>query len=369
MADQPPGVPTRVAGTWVAGGTIVDPTILLFLVQDGLTSGAIYALLGLALVLVFTVTKVIFIPQGEFVAYGALTLAVLDKGEIPGTVWLLLVFAAAALVFELWDLRKKPSAAGLGRLVLTHVAAPLAIVALTLWLAPMKLGPIPQALLTILVITPMGPYLYRVAFQPLAETSVLVLLIAAVGAHWSMTGLSLVFFGPEGLRAQPLSSAMVTVGPLPVTGQSIAVYVSFLALMVALYLFFDRTITGKALKATAVNRLGAKLVGIPTAAAGSVAFLLAAAIGAASGVLIAPVTTIYYDTGFLIGLKGFVAAILGGLASYPLTALAALLVGLIEAFAAFYASAVKEIIVFMLVIPALLIRALTSTAVEDEEDH
>ncbi|MDB5533906.1 MAG: branched-chain amino acid transporter permease, partial [Hyphomicrobiales bacterium] len=70
----------------------MDATILLFLIQDGITNGAIYALLGIALVLVFTVTRVIFVPQGEFVAYGALTLAMLDTGKVPGTVGLLLVF-------------------------------------------------------------------------------------------------------------------------------------------------------------------------------------------------------------------------------------------------------------------------------------
>lgn len=347
----------------------MDSTILLFLMQDGLTSGAIYALLGLTLVLVFTVTKVIFVPQGEFVAYGALTLAVLDRGQVPGTAWLLLVFAVLAFLVELWSLRHSFQVAAFGRLVVTHLVVPSAIVGLTLGLAPLKLGVLAQAALTVLIIAPMGPYLYRIAFQPLAEASVLVLLIAAVGAHWSMTGLSLVFFGPEGLRGSALSTASITVGPLPVSGQSLVVYAAFIGLMIALYLFFGRTVIGKALKATAVNRVGAKLVGIPTASAGSTAFLLAAIIGAVSGVLIAPMTTIYYDTGFLIGLKGFVAAILGGLASYPLTALAALGVGMIEAFAAFHASAIKEILVFMLVIPALLARALTTTVVEEEEDH
>ena len=67
----------------------MDGTILLFLLQDGITNGAIYALLGIALVLVFAVTKVIFIPQGEFVAFGALTYAALEGGKLPGTVWLL----------------------------------------------------------------------------------------------------------------------------------------------------------------------------------------------------------------------------------------------------------------------------------------
>ena len=344
----------------------MNTTILLFLLQDGITNGAIYALLGLALVLVFAVTRVILIPQGEFVTYGALTLAMLDLGRVPGTAGLLLVFAALGLAVEGWSMRHRLSVARVGRLVLGYIVVPVAIVALTLWIAPMKLGPLPQALLAIAIVAPMGPYLYRIAFQPLSEASILVLLIASVGAHFSMTGLCLLFFGPEGC-ARPLSTASFTVGPLPVSGQSIAIYGAALGLMVALFLFFGRTILGKALRATAVNRLGARLVGMRTALSGQLAFLIAAAIGALSGVLIAPVTTVFYDSGFLIGLKGFVAAIVGGLVSYPLAVAAAVFVGVVEAFASFWASSFKEIIVFMIIIPVLVLRSLTTTHVEEDE--
>jgi branched-subunit amino acid ABC-type transport system permease component len=74
----------------------MDLQIFLLLGQDGITNGAIYALLALALVLVFAVTRVIFIPQGEFVAYGALTLASLQAGKVPGTIWLLLALGTAS---------------------------------------------------------------------------------------------------------------------------------------------------------------------------------------------------------------------------------------------------------------------------------
>jgi branched-chain amino acid transport system permease protein len=108
---------------------------------------------------------------------------------------------------------------------------PAVIAALAWWLASLRLGITPQALLAIAIVAPMGPYLYRVAFQPLSEASVLVLLIAAVGAHFSLTGLCLLFFGPEGMRASPLLPSGFTTGPIPVSGQSIAIYVAAVGLM------------------------------------------------------------------------------------------------------------------------------------------
>jgi branched-chain amino acid transport system permease protein len=90
-------------------------------------------------------------------------------------------------------------------------------------------------------------------------------------------------------------------------------------------------------------------------------------IGTFSGILISPITTIYYDSGFLIGLKGFVGAIIGGLASYPVAAVGAILVGLLESYSSFWASAFKEVIVFTLIIPVLLWRSLTTRHVEEEE--
>ena len=177
----------------------------------------------------------------------------------------------------------------------------------------------------------------------------------------------LLFFGAEGYRTPPLSDARFDLGSLSISGQTIWVVAASIVLIVALALFFGRTIYGKALRATAINRNGARLMGIPPALAGKLTFLLAALIGVLSGVLISPITTIYYDSGFLIGLKGFVAAIIGGLASYPLAAFGAVLVGLLESFSSFWASAYKEVLVFTLIIPVLVWRSLTSHHVEEEE--
>ncbi len=345
----------------------MDADIALILLQDGIVNGSIYALLALSLVLVFAVTRVIFIPQGEFVAYGALTYAALQEGRLPGSVWLLCGLGAAAALAGLVQQRHFLRAPAVLRLLAETLALPGAVLLAALWMAPRKLGVLPDALLTLAIVTPMAPYLYRLAFQPLAEASVLTLLIAAVGVHLALLGLGLVFFGPEGYRAVGFSDARVAVGPLVIPGQAFWIVGSTVALMAALYAFFGFTLAGKALRATAVNRLGARLVGIATSLSGRIAFVLAGGIGALSGVLIAPLTTVYYDSGFLIGLKGFVAAIIGGLVSYPAAALAAVLVGCVESFSSFYVSAFKEVIVFTVIIPVLLWRSLRSTGADEHE--
>ncbi|MEO8807588.1 MAG: branched-chain amino acid ABC transporter permease [Burkholderiaceae bacterium] len=346
----------------------MDFSIASILMLDGVTNGAIYALLGLATVLVFAVTRVIFIPQGEFVAYGALTLALLQLGKVPGTVWLLLVLALLAALLDLvaglrrgLPLQRVMVAAG------KAMALPVLVVAVTWWAAPLKLPLLLQSLLTLAIVTPLGPLVYRLAYEKLADATVLVLLIVSVGVHFALTGLGLVFFGAEGFRNPSFWEQRFTLGPLTLSGQTIIIFAVAVALILGLFLFFERTLLGKALRATAVNRLGARLMGISTSGAGKLSFGLAAFMGALSGLLIGPTTTIFYDSGFLIGLKGFVAAIFGGMASYPAAALGALLVGVLESFSSFYASAFKEVIVFTLIIPVLLWRSFQHGPDDDEE--
>ena len=347
----------------------MDLSIASILVLDGGTNGAIYALLALAIVLVFTVTRVIFIPQGEFVAYGALTLAMLQAGKVPGTVWLLLVLALVATLLDVVaGVRVGRSPAALARGALRTLAWPVLAVAATLAIhrtgAPLAL----QSLLTLAIVAPLGPLVYRLAYQSLADASVLVLLIVSVGVHFALTGLGLVFFGAEGFRNPSFWDQRFALGPVALAGQVVIIFAVFAALIVALWLFFDRTLYGKALRATAVNRLGARLMGISSTGAGRLSFLLAAFIGALSGLLIGPTTTVFYDSGFLIGLKGFVAAVFAGLSSYPMAAVGAILVGLLESFGSFWASAFKEVIVFTFIIPVLLWRSFNDPHAGDEEE-
>jgi branched-chain amino acid transport system permease protein len=346
----------------------MDFSIASILMLDGATNGAIYALLGLATVLVFAITRVIFIPQGEFVTYGALTLALLQMGKVPGTVWLLLALAAIAAVLEsVASMKRGVPADRIALAAAKTLIVPIVVAAVTMWAAPQKLPLLFQSLLTLAIVTPLGPLVYRLAYEKLADATVLVLLIVSVGTHFALTGLGLVFFGAEGFRNPSFWDARFSAGALALSGQAVIIFLVSLALILALYLFFERTLRGKALRATAVNRLGARLMGISTTGAGRLSFGLAAFMGALSGLLIGPTTTLFYDSGFLIGLKGFVAAIFGGLASYPAAAVGALFVGLLESFGSFYASAFKEVIVFTVIIPVLLWRSFQHGHDDEEE--
>ena len=337
----------------------MDFSIASILTLDGVTNGAIYALLAIALVLVFAVTRAIFIAQGEFVAYGALTLAMLQLGKLPGTVWLLLILALlVALLDGVAALRRRDQAVPQ---VLMGAAKtlwlPLLVCAVSAIAAPRQWPLALQCLLTLAIVTPLGPLVYRLAYQPLADATVLVLLIVSVGVHFAMTGLGLVFFGAEGFRNPSFWDERFSAGPLVLSGQTLIIFIVSIALIASLWLLFERTLRGKALRATAVNRLGARLMGISTTGAGKLSFALAAFIGALSGLLIGPTTTMFYDSGFLIGLKGFVAAIFGGLASYPAAAAGAIFVGILESFGSFWASEFKEVIVFTVILPVLLWRS------------
>ena len=344
----------------------MNAQIALLLGQDGTTNGAIYALLAWSGLLVFSVTRILLIPQGEFVTYGALTMAAVQAGKPTPLAWLLLVLTAVQCLLELTASYR----AGRGLRGTPGMLGSLAFAALvTLAVYQLPLAELPlaaQALLTLCLVVPLGPRLYRLFFQPIAGATPLVLLIVSIAVHVAMVGIGLLLFGPEGARTTPFSQASFSLADIPLNSQALWVLALSLMLIIALFLFFGRSLYGKALQATAVNRNGARLMGISPELAGKASFGLASFIGGLSGILIAPITTLYFDSGFIISLKGFVGAIIGGLVSYPLAALGAVAVGLVEAFSMFWASNFKEVIVFTLIIPFLLWRSLRSHHVEEE---
>lgn len=345
----------------------MDFQTIMILAQDGLTNSSIYVLLALAMILIFGVTRVLYVPQGEFVSYGALTLACLQQGVMPGTVWLLLSLTAVAAVMEAYRVLRSGALRELPGALARVLVPPVMIAGAVRYCAPLHLALGWQVLLSMLIVTSLGPLIYRVVFLPLADATTLVLLIASVAVHFALVGSGLLFFGAEGVRTPAFSDAQLTVGSLMVSGQSLWVYGISIGFIVLLAWFFGKTVYGKALRAVALNRNGARLVGISPSTAGTISFALAAGIGCLSGILIGPITTVYYDSGFLIGLKGFVGAIVGGLASYPLAAGGALVVGLVESFSSFWVSEYKDVIVFTMIIPMLLWLSLGSVHYEEEE--
>ncbi|HEX6001520.1 MAG TPA: branched-chain amino acid ABC transporter permease [Hyphomicrobiaceae bacterium] len=348
----------------------MDAQIALILLTDGIANGAIYVLIALGTVLIFSITRVIFVPFGDIAGLTALTVAALQAGRLPGTVWLVTVLvgiAAAmevALVLRQRRLRRLPAA------LACYAVLPMlpVAIAVALMLSGLELPVIAQMLLALLLMLPVAPLINRIVFQPMASASVLVLLIVAVALHFALSGLALLFFGPEGFRNEPLSDAVFAIAGTTISAQVLLMVGAAVVLSGLLFLYFGGTQTGKALRATAINRTGARLVGIRPRRTGAVAFVLASLLGGISGLLIGPVTTIYYDSGFLIGLKAFVAAMVGGLASYPATAAGAIAVGVLESFASFWNSTLKESIVFGALIPVLLWRSLISPVHEDEEE-
>ncbi|MCF8178134.1 MAG: branched-chain amino acid ABC transporter permease, partial [Sulfuritalea sp.] len=261
----------------------MDFNVALILAQDGLTNGAIYALLSLALVLVFTVTRVIFIPQGEFVAYGALSAAAIANGQLPPTLWLVVVLGIAVALVDSVAAVREGSSKRIPTIVLKNAAIP-AIAAVVVNFLPLKDLAYPlQILIALIFVVPLGPQIYRLAYQPVAEASVLLLLIVSVAVHFILVGMGLYFFGADGGRTPAFTDGGFELGPTYVQYQTLWIVGIAGVLIAGMALFFERSIYGKALRATAINRTGARLMGISTDLAGKLSFSLAALVGAFSG--------------------------------------------------------------------------------------
>jgi branched-chain amino acid transport system permease protein len=344
--------------------------VALILAIDGLANGAVYLLAGLGLVLIFSVTRVVFVPFGDVVAFAALSLAAFETGKAPATIGLVLTLASLAVLAELVSLVRQREYRRIPRALLGWGLLP-ALPCLAAWaISGAAVPPVIRIVVAIALVVPIAPLVARVALQPIADASVLVLLITSLALHFLLSGLGLLFFGPEGSRTGPLADGAINLpGGFPLSAQVMLMIAAAVVLSALFYLLFERTVAGKALRATAVNRVGARLVGIRPARTALMAYTLASLLAGLIGVLVAPVTTMYYDSGFLIGLKAFVAAIIGGLVSYPLTAIGALAVGAVESFASFYSGAFKDVIVFSLLIPVLMLRSFMARHVEEDAEE
>lgn len=265
---------------------------------SGLTAGAIYALAALGFAIIYNASGVINFAQGEFIMLGGMS--------------------AVAL-------------AGLG------LPLPLAIV------------------LAVVATAVVGLLIEKLAIEPAGRADVVPLIIITIGASLVVRGLVQVTLG-KGTHALPAFSGEA---PLNIAGatllpQSLWV-VGVSALVVAgLGAFFGHTRQGKAMLATAHNRLAAELVGISTRSVLMLSFVLSGALGAVGGILVTPITYTSYDVGIMLGLKGFVAATLGGLGSGLGAVVGGLLLGVLEALTAGYvSSAYKDAMPFVLILLVL----------------
>jgi branched-chain amino acid transport system permease protein len=327
---------------------------LLFLVVDGVTSGAVYGLVALSLIVIYTVTRVVNIAQGEYVTLGALSFATALSGSFNT---LNAIVAAGIALFALWDAAGR-NLQGKSRLRTVAIRAVwVAALLATASAATAFPGSYLLALVTSIVASAsLGTLVYRVTVEPVSTASPIVLLIVSVGVYMVFHGVAVMLWGAEPRPVPPIVNGGASLGPIFVTYQSLWICGIAVVAMVSLYLFSERTLIGQALQATAVNRVGAQLCGVPVRVAGQLSFAIGAAFSAFSGLLLAPLVTAHYDMGFTIGLKAFVAAALGGIVEYPTALIGVLLVGLTESFSAFQVSAFRDVVVFLMVVPILLWR-------------
>jgi branched-chain amino acid transport system permease protein len=235
-----------------------------------------------------------------------------------------------------------------GEFIMLGGMATVALLALGL---PLPLA----ALLAVGVAVLAGLLLQKLAIERARNASVVGMIIITIGASLVIRGLVQIWLGKES-HALPAFSGET---PLQLLGATLLpqhLWVSLLSVAVVLALawFFGRTLAGKGMLATSYDRLGANLVGINTRNILLLSFGLAAALGSVAGIIVAPLTYTSYDFGVMFGLKGFAAAVLGGLGSSPGAVLGGLLLGMAEAFTAGYiSSAYKDAMPFVLILIVL----------------
>lgn len=274
---------------------------LLQLLFSGLTLGSIYSLMAIALVTTFNISGVLNLAQGEFAAIGALAAISMTSEGMP--------MAGAFLA-------------------------------------------------AVLLVGALGGLMERTSIHSARKASGLTLILITIGLSISLRGLALLVWGTDTYSLSAFSKR----GPLLVGGaalnlQSLWILGLVGVSLVTLFYFLNRTYTGKAVKASVVNRTAARLVGINVGTVSFWAFVGSGALGAAAGIFMAPVTMATYDMGFMLGIKGFVAAALGGLNNVAGAVLGGLLLGVLEAYSAgLVSSGLKDAFAIIVLLLILLVR-------------
>jgi branched-chain amino acid transport system permease protein len=274
---------------------------ILQLFLSGLAGGSIYALIAVGFVTIYNVTGVVNFAQGEFVMVGGISAAALVSAGMP--LYLACIFAVIA-------------AGGIGVLM------------------------------------------QRLALHPARFSSEVILIIITIGFSTTMRGIALLIFGsdprplPEFIAGAPVSflGSVIPRQDFVVVGVAII-------LMILLYVFFERTILGSALRACMMNREVSRLMGISPSKMALLSVALSALLAGIVGIVTTPITLASYDMGLMIGLKGFVAATLGGLISIPGAVLGGVILGVMESLGAgLISSGYKDAIAFLILLIVLILR-------------
>jgi branched-chain amino acid transport system permease protein len=272
---------------------------LLQFAFSGLTVGAIYALVALGFTLIYNASDIINFAQGEFVMLGGMTTVFMATAGIP---------------------------------------LPLAM------------------LIAIAVTTGVGLALHRFAIAPARGATPVALIMITIGASVFLRGVAQIVFDKRFHSLPPLFGAdPIQFGGAAILPQSLVVLAGAAVIVALLWLFVERTLLGKAVIATAANRLAARLIGVDTRRIVDFSFAVSAAIGAIAGILITPIALTSYDVGTLLALKGFAAAMLGGIGSPLGAVVGGLLIGMIEALCAGYvSSSYKDAAAFLIILVVLV---------------
>lgn len=275
---------------------------LMQFIFAGVTSGAIYALIALGFCVVYNTMEIVNFTQVDFVSLGGMFL-------FAGLFW-----------------------SGLPM----FIALPLAVAAVTV----------------------IGILIERIGIRPSRSQNHLVLIFLTIGISIIMRGLMKLVWGKNRMAVPPLfGEEPFRLAGATILPQAIAILAITALAIGLLVLFFHNTRLGLAMRAVASNQTAASVVGIPVGRVKAASFALAGGLGGLAGVLITPITTLSYDVGVLLGLKGFAAAILGGFGSFPGAVIGGIGLGLLESLSAGYlSSAYKDVVAFVILLAVLFIR-------------
>ncbi|SRR6266568_3400568 len=269
---------------------------------SGLSTGAIYALIGIGFSIIYNATGIINFAQGEFVMLGGLlTLSSLELLKLP-----------------LW------------------AAVPCAVAVSTL----------------------VGILFERLAIRPLRQPTPINLVIITIGGSILIRGLAMLVWGKDTHAVPPFSGdTPIAIGGATILPQHLWIFAITLIIIFINKVYFYRTISGKAMRACSYNRRAAGLVGIDVKRMVLFSFIISSAMGAVAGIIVAPLTMTAYDVGVMLGLKGFCAAIIGGMSSGASTVIGGLILGVLESLGAgLISSGYKDAIAFIILLLILFIR-------------